>query len=54
MGPGGTADLATGEVVGDPSTVTVHVKRLRDKIERDPAHPELIQTVRGAGYRLAE
>ena len=40
------------EATGDPSTVTVHVKRLRDKLERDPSTPELIQTVRNAGYRL--
>ena len=40
------------DACGDASTVTVHIKRLRDKIERDPANPELIQTVRGAGYRL--
>lgn len=37
---------------GDASTVTVHVKRLRDKVEADPSNPQLIQTVRGAGYRL--
>lgn len=37
---------------GDDSTVTVHVKRLRGKIEKDPAAPRIIQTVRGAGYRL--
>lgn len=40
------------EASGDPSTVTVHIKRLRDKIELDPSTPELIQTVRNAGYRL--
>ncbi|NGO69196.1 response regulator transcription factor [Streptomyces boncukensis] len=37
---------------GDLSTVTVHVRRLRGKIEDDPARPELIQTVWGVGYRL--
>ncbi|MFE9727923.1 response regulator transcription factor [Streptomyces sp. NPDC005794] len=37
---------------GDLSTVTVHVRRLRAKIEDDPAHPALIQTVWGAGYRF--
>ncbi|MET9557617.1 response regulator transcription factor [Streptomyces sp. NPDC006645] len=37
---------------GDLSTVTVHVRRLRTKIEPDPAHPTLIQTVWGVGYRL--
>ncbi|MFD9499302.1 response regulator transcription factor [Streptomyces sp. NPDC060035] len=37
---------------GDLSTVTVHVRRLRGKIEADPARPELIRTVWGVGYRL--
>jgi DNA-binding response OmpR family regulator len=35
---------------GDQSTVTVHVRRLRDKIEADPAAPVLLRTVRGIGY----
>ncbi|MFE5631798.1 response regulator transcription factor [Streptomyces sp. NPDC056463] len=37
---------------GDLSTVTVHVRRLRGKIEEDPARPTLIQTVWGVGYRF--
>nr|WP_228554818.1 response regulator transcription factor [Catenulispora pinisilvae] len=37
---------------GDQSTVTVHVRRLREKIEPDPAAPSLIVTVWGVGYRL--
>ena len=37
---------------GDLSTVTVHVRRLRAKIEDDPARPQLIQTVWGVGYRF--
>ncbi|MET9877008.1 response regulator transcription factor [Actinacidiphila glaucinigra] len=37
---------------GDLSTVTVHVRRLREKIEKDPAHPRLISTVWGVGYRF--
>ncbi|WP_328540078.1 response regulator transcription factor [Streptomyces sp. NBC_00344] len=37
---------------GDLSTVTVHVRRLRGKIEDDPAAPALIQTVWGVGYRF--
>ena len=37
---------------GDLSTVTVHVRRLRSKIEDDPARPRLIQTVWGVGYRF--
>jgi DNA-binding response OmpR family regulator len=36
----------------DTGTVTVHVRRLREKVERDPAHPEHLVTVWGAGYRL--
>ncbi|WP_443073297.1 response regulator transcription factor [Streptomyces sp. NBC_01451] len=37
---------------GDLSTVTVHVRRLRGKVEDDPASPQLIQTVWGVGYRF--
>jgi DNA-binding response OmpR family regulator len=37
---------------GDQATVWVHVRRLREKIERDPAHPEFLTTVRGVGYRF--
>jgi DNA-binding response OmpR family regulator len=37
---------------GDLSTVTVHVRRLREKIEPDPAHPSLLATVWGVGYRF--
>jgi len=37
---------------GDTSTVTVHVRRLREKIERDPSDPRLVLTVRGTGYRF--
>jgi len=36
----------------DPSTVTVHVRRLREKIEADPSQPHYIQTVWGVGYRF--
>ncbi|HEX6762336.1 MAG TPA: response regulator transcription factor [Gaiellaceae bacterium] len=36
----------------DTGTVTVHVRRLREKIEDDPAHPRHLQTVWGAGYRF--
>jgi DNA-binding response OmpR family regulator len=38
---------------GDTSTVTVHVRRLREKIEQDPSDPRLVVTVRGTGYRFA-
>jgi DNA-binding response OmpR family regulator len=37
---------------GAQGTVWVHIRRLREKIERDPAQPELITTVRGVGYRF--
>ena len=43
-------DIA-GEYVND-NTLTVYIKRLRDKIERDPQNPEIIKTVRGLGYRM--
>lgn len=36
----------------DPSTVTVHIRRLREKIERDPANPSWLQTVWGVGYKF--
>ena len=44
---------AAGEFVND-NTLTVHIKRLREKIEDDPASPQIIRTVRGTGYRLGE
>ncbi len=37
---------------GDASTVTVHVRRLREKIERDPSQPQFIVTVWGVGYKF--
>ena len=40
------------DYVGDSRTVDVHVRWLREKIEKDPAKPERIITVRGAGYRF--
>jgi DNA-binding response OmpR family regulator len=40
------------DMYGDLKTVTVHVKRLREKIEDDPAKPLHIQTVWGVGYRF--
>lgn len=41
------------DYVGDTKTLDVHVKRLRAKIESDPAHPTRLVTVRGVGYKLA-
>jgi DNA-binding response OmpR family regulator len=40
------------EFYGDESTVTVHIRRIREKIERDPSQPTMIQTVWGVGYKL--
>ncbi|MDO4568410.1 MAG: response regulator transcription factor [Clostridia bacterium] len=40
------------DAMGESATVAVHINRLRDKLERDPASPEYILTVRGAGYRF--
>ncbi|ORI24017.1 response regulator transcription factor [Rhodococcus sp. 1168] len=40
------------DYVGDTKTLDVHVKRLRSKIEADPAKPERLVTVRGLGYKL--
>lgn len=40
------------DYVGDTKTLDVHVKRLRSRIEDDPAHPERIVTIRGLGYKL--
>lgn len=39
--------------VGDTRTLDVHIRWLREKIERDPSRPKYIQTVRGVGYRFA-
>jgi len=40
------------DYVGDTKTLDVHIKRLRAKIEADPAEPKLIQTIRGLGYKM--
>ena len=44
---------ATWDVAGDfvnDNTLTVYIKRLREKIEKEPAKPEIIKTIRGMGY----
>lgn len=41
-----------GEFYGQAKTLDVHISRLREKIEEDPANPKLIVTVRGVGYRF--
>ena len=41
-----------GDYYGDTKTLDVHIKRLRSKVEADPANPVLIQAIRGLGYKL--
>ena len=43
--------LLNGDFIND-NTLTVYIKRLRDKIEEDPSDPKIIKTVRGLGYRM--
>jgi DNA-binding response OmpR family regulator len=38
----------------DPRTIDVHIRHLREKLERDPRHPEYLLTVRGVGYRFRD
>ena len=47
-------ELWGGSDFRDPRTIDVHVRHVREKVERDPAEPELIFTVRGAGYRFRD
>ena len=48
-------DLVWGQdTYVEPRTVDVHVRRLRLLVERDPANPELIHTVRGVGYKFSD
>jgi DNA-binding response OmpR family regulator len=47
-------ELWGGSDFRDPRTIDVHVRHLREKVERDAAEPELIFTVRGAGYRFRD
>jgi DNA-binding response OmpR family regulator len=44
--------LRGGADYREPRTIDVHVRHLREKIERDPSNPALIETIRGAGYRF--
>ncbi len=46
------ARLWGGNTYGELSTVTVHIRRIREKIEADPSHPRIIETVWGVGYRM--
>ena len=52
-------DQLLGQVWGssdyrDPRTVDVHIRHLREKIEKEPASPEYLLTVRGVGYRFRD
>ena len=52
-------DQLLGQVWGssdyrDPRTVDVHIRHLREKIEKEPASPEHLLTVRGVGYRFRD
>jgi DNA-binding response OmpR family regulator len=38
----------------DPRTIDVHIRHLREKLEREPKSPELLFTVRGVGYRFRD
>lgn len=44
--------LWDGPLVGYENTLMVHIRRLREKVEADPSHPQFLLTVRGLGYRL--
>jgi DNA-binding response OmpR family regulator len=54
-----TRDVLLGRLWGDskyrdPRTIDVHIRHLREKLERDPHRPEYIFTVRGVGYRFRD
>ena len=40
------------DFAGDPGTVTVHMRRLREKVEEDPSRPRYLKTVWGVGYKF--
>lgn len=46
--------LWDGPLVGYENTLMVHIRRLREKVEADPSHPQFLLTVRGLGYRLRQ
>jgi two-component system, OmpR family, response regulator RegX3 len=45
--------LWDSEYVGDQRACDIHISNLRQKLERDPSHPERVVTIRGVGYKLA-
>lgn len=47
-------DAWGAEFVGETQSITVFIKKLRNKIEDDPSYPRIIETVWGIGYRLVE
>jgi DNA-binding response OmpR family regulator len=54
-----TRDMLLEQVWGDssyrdPRTIDVHIRHLREKLERDPGSPEFLFTVRGVGYRFRD
>jgi DNA-binding response OmpR family regulator len=54
-----TRDMLLARIWGDsayrdPRTIDVHIRHLREKIERDPKDPEYLFTVRGVGYRFRD
>jgi DNA-binding response OmpR family regulator len=53
LSPGQLLQLVWGYSDSDTRTVAVHIRSLRGKVEDDPSNPELIETVRGLGYRYA-
>ena len=40
------------EYIDGDKTLMVHIRYLREKIEEDPSHPEIVETIRGIGYRV--
>lgn len=45
-------DQVWGDSFGDISTITVHIRKIREKVEPDPSHPQYIETLWGIGYRF--